>query len=305
MGRSGEEIVDRKSAIAEAGGFTLIELLVVIAIISVLMAALLPVLHRVRKQAKAIVCQSNLRQWGMVLATYTEDHQGRFPSTVFNSGIDSVWLLRGAFLSGKDANEPQDSFHHFHTQKITCCPMATKPARWYEFGFSGTKNSFGSPYEVRGRQGSAFGSWQITTPAPTFCGSYGLNVWLFQGFRVGVGDPILSRDLQIVLDVLSLQGRSGIPVLLDATYPWSWSYDTDSPPTDPVYGHPGIGYHCTIRHQDSLNGLFLDWSVRKVGLKELWTLKWSKDFDRAGSWTKAGGVQPEDWPAWMRKFKDY
>ena len=22
-------------------------------------------------------------------------------------------------------------------------------------------------------------------------------------------------------------------------------------------------------------------------------------------WTRAGGVQPEDWPAWMRKFRDY
>ncbi|NLH43532.1 MAG: hypothetical protein GX448_16955, partial [Planctomycetes bacterium] len=56
---------------------------------------------------------------------------------------------------------------------------------------------------------------------------------------------------------------------------------------------------------DSVGGLFLDWSVRKVGLKELWTLKWYDEFDRAGKWTKAGGVQPEDWPQWMRGFKDY
>ena len=51
--------------------------------------------------------------------------------------------------------------------------------------------------------------------------------------------------------------------------------------------------------------LFMDWSVRKVGLKELWTLKWSRDFDTAGPWTLAGGVKPEDWPAWMQRFKDY
>jgi hypothetical protein len=42
-----------------------------------------------------------------------------------------------------------------------------------------------------------------------------------------------------------------------------------------------------------------------VGLKGLWTLKWSRDFDTAGRWTRAGGVQPEDWPDWMRRFKDY
>jgi hypothetical protein len=45
--------------------------------------------------------------------------------------------------------------------------------------------------------------------------------------------------------------------------------------------------------------------VRKVGLKEFWTLKWNQDFNTAGPWTKAGGVQPKDWPHWMRKFKDY
>ncbi len=59
------------------------------------------------------------------------------------------------------------------------------------------------------------------------------------------------------------------------------------------------------RHNGYVGGLFLDWSVRKVGLKELWTLKWHDQFDRAGKWTRAGGVQPEDWPKWMRGFKDY
>jgi hypothetical protein len=48
-----------------------------------------------------------------------------------------------------------------------------------------------------------------------------------------------------------------------------------------------------------------DWSVRKVGLKELWTLKWYAHFDTVGPWTKRGGVKPEDWPEWMRGFKEY
>ena len=66
-----------------------------------------------------------------------------------------------------------------------------------------------------------------------------------------------------------------------------------------------MGNYCVNRHSGHVNGLFLDWSVRKVGLKELWTLKWYAEFNTAGEWTKAGGVKPEDWPKWMRRFKDY
>ena len=66
-----------------------------------------------------------------------------------------------------------------------------------------------------------------------------------------------------------------------------------------------IGYSCINRHDGGVNCVFLDGSVRKVGLKELWTLKWHGRFDTAGPWTKRGGVRPEDWPQWMRRFKDY
>jgi hypothetical protein len=63
---------------------------------------------------------------------------------------------------------------------------------------------------------------------------------------------------------------------------------------------------CISRHHLGFtNALFLDWSVRKIGLKELWALEWSREFDTAGPWTKAGGVRPEDWPPWMQNFKDY
>jgi len=49
----------------------------------------------------------------------------------------------------------------------------------------------------------------------------------------------------------------------------------------------------------------LDWSAGRIGLKELWTLKWNMQFNTANEWTKAGCVQPEDWPEWMRNLKDY
>ena len=59
------------------------------------------------------------------------------------------------------------------------------------------------------------------------------------------------------------------------------------------------------RHQTGTNVLFMDWTVRSVGLKELWTLKWHRKYPTNGPLTKAGGVQPGDWPEWMRNFKEY
>jgi prepilin-type N-terminal cleavage/methylation domain-containing protein len=58
--------------------FTLVELLVVIAILVLLMSILLPAIHRVRKHAAAMTCQSNLRQWGLLLDTYVTGNDGKF-----------------------------------------------------------------------------------------------------------------------------------------------------------------------------------------------------------------------------------
>jgi prepilin-type N-terminal cleavage/methylation domain-containing protein/prepilin-type processing-associated H-X9-DG protein len=61
-------------------GFTLIELLVVIAIMSILMAILVPALHKVRFHANETACLSNLRQVNLALIAYAnEDSRTRYP----------------------------------------------------------------------------------------------------------------------------------------------------------------------------------------------------------------------------------
>jgi prepilin-type N-terminal cleavage/methylation domain-containing protein/prepilin-type processing-associated H-X9-DG protein len=57
-------------------GFSLVELLVVIGIIAVLVGVLLPALSRSRAQANAIKCMSNLRQIGLGLVMYNNEHDG-------------------------------------------------------------------------------------------------------------------------------------------------------------------------------------------------------------------------------------
>ena len=68
-------------------------------------------------------------------------------------------------------------------------------------------------------------------------------------------------------------------------------YESDS------MGARQIRFFCINRHDEFINSVFLDFSVRKVGLKELWKLKWHRNSDL--------NAPPPDWPDWMKKFKDY
>jgi prepilin-type N-terminal cleavage/methylation domain-containing protein len=286
-------IINHQLSIINSRGFTLIELLVVIAIISLLMAILIPALERARKQARAMVCQSRLRQWSMTLAMYADDNQGHLPSST--TEITSLWLLRGTFFDRQDPNSTDETArYHFGTRGIALCPMTAKPSG---------KGSFPITYDgtliAAGTYGSTLGTWEMTTPPPAFRGSYGYNDWLFKGFAK------LVPPTAPALDVFSMRGRREIPLMLDSASPSMQPKSADKPPASEDVPTSIMGLICMNRHSGCVNGLFLDWSVRRVGLKELWTLKWASDFDRAGLWTKAGGAKPDAWPAWMRKFKDY
>jgi len=108
-----------------------------------------------------------------------------------------------------------------------------------------------------------------------------------------------------------VKGQSDIPLLLGATRYNGLADSVDDPPEyDGQWYDEGssagrMKRYCLDRHDGFVNGLFMDWSIRKTGLKELWTFKWHRLYNTAGPWTKAGGVLPTNWPQWMRRFKDY
>jgi len=58
-------------------GFTLIELLVVIAIIAILLAILMPALHRVREQGQRVVCENSLKSLQLCWIMYADDNDSK------------------------------------------------------------------------------------------------------------------------------------------------------------------------------------------------------------------------------------
>lgn len=60
-------------------GFTLVELLVAVGIIALLLTMLLPAMQGARKQARLILCLSNLRQFAIAAQTYALNYNDHYP----------------------------------------------------------------------------------------------------------------------------------------------------------------------------------------------------------------------------------
>ena len=179
---------------------------------------------------------------------------------------------------------------YYKEPDLRCCPMATKP------------------YTEGGQ--TPFGAWGID-PGDFLTkgdyGSYGINGWVeTRNTTEGVGQS--QENYARRWKTPHVRGAGYVPLFLDAKWIDGWPNPTDGPPEyegEPWQAGGNMARFCVNRHNGMINSAFLDWSVSKIGLKELWTLKWHRQFDTAGPLTKAGGARAEDWPQWMKTFKDY
>jgi len=74
------------------GGFTLLELLVVMSVIMILAALMMPALANAKTRAKSTSCLSNLRQIGLGMLLYADDHGGWLPTTTHGTTTNFCWL---------------------------------------------------------------------------------------------------------------------------------------------------------------------------------------------------------------------
>jgi len=248
-------------------GFTLIELLVVIAIIALLMAILMPAINLAKMQAQAVVCQTRLRHWSLIFKLYTDDNNGCFHRSAKERGGDHwINVLRPYYNDSWD---------------MLVCPSASKG--------TDDKNELGT-FKGYNREFPMPDGREKKVPI-----SYGINSWVTYQIEDTAGEDRPPKWFWRCIS--NAKGTNNIPVLGDSTHFDAWPHAYDEPPPTPDFfklgdqgGEKGIDmmHFCINRHNGFINLLFMDWSVRKVGLKELWVLKWNREFDINGLWTIAG-----------------
>ncbi len=272
-------IIEKSGGRITGRGFAITGIVVpVVAVPVSLMIILMPALNRVRQQARTVACMANLKQWGLIFSMYTEDNNGLFFSDE-RDDIGSWWL------------EPLKPYHHDHLDMMLC-PAAV------------------NLYIGGGR--NPFGAWKVSDAT----GSYGINGWICN-LQQGKTEFRGHGPIENYWRTPNVRGTGYVPLFSDSMWCEGWPRQDDKPPPDENWLMDKVNESemkaddnemrrfCINRHEGFANSLFMDWSVRKVGLKELWKLKWNRTYDTEGTWTMAGEVQPIDWPQWMRRFRDY
>ena len=246
-------------------GFTLIELLVVIAIIAILAVMLLPAFARAKQKAQAIQCISNLHQWGIYWNLYTGDFNGHFPN-----GTD---LNGGTWYRGQWFSALQD---YWGKQPLLTCPVASEPNPNGQ-NYGGINSAY--------RMGINVSSSGSLTASNDLC-SYGFNLWGYNAQQ-----DIQNRPQAYSWRTINVPGdASNIPLQLDSRwrgggpmYEIQDKYDSSSVKdnySDPSNNDPLEMQHFAFpRHGKKTQVVFFDGSARGVRVKELWSLKWHRNWD--------------------------
>ena len=254
------------------------DLVVVLACIVFLLANLAAIGPRGRRHAKQMLCLSNLHKWGIIFQQFAADNDGYF--------------MRGWWY-GDYPVETTDYWmealrpYYGNNHKLRCCPETTIPST----------EASGSPWGGWG----TFVAWGVFgyewgPVVPGDYGSYGMNGWICNPPQQDSHEhPTLWNWRNA-----NVAGAENVPLFTDNQWIDAWPEHNDDPPE--YEGQPWgwgsqMGRFCVNRHSGFVNSAFLDFSARKVGLKELWKLKWHRNFDV--------NYPPPDWPPWMQDFQDY
>ncbi len=263
------------------------DLVVSIACIIFLLANIAAVGQRGHRHAKQILCLSNLQKWGQCFHAYAADNDGFFMEGWAEVACQQTaphykhyWM---------EALRP----YYGNVHKLRCCPEAAIPGTELglnQWGGNGTFTAWGVfdgswYYVVPGDYGSYTNNAYICNPPPCATIIQGhLTEWNWRTANVHSADTI--------------------PLMGDGQWTDAWPHHSEA--ASEYDGQPWMVDHawqmlrvCINRHSSNVCWVFLDGHARTVGLKELWKIKWHRNFDING------GPTGNEWPLWMRDFTDY
>ena len=228
-----------------ASAFTLVEMLVVISLITLLISMLLPSLGKSRRAARAMICSSQVAQMSNAVIMYADNHKGRLFPIVHSPKM--YWMGRLERYWNED-------------DRILICPQTT-----------GNSGGLGNADLNWG----PIGGW-----GDNLAGSYGMNLWLLPTGAFANDPNMIQAGYHRNMDSTS----SLTPVFGDSQWVGAWPDDIDTWPGN-TYNPPNthlrgffMNRFCNDRHDGSINVSFLDGSARLVRLRELWQLKWHREF---------------------------
>jgi prepilin-type N-terminal cleavage/methylation domain-containing protein/prepilin-type processing-associated H-X9-DG protein len=227
--------------------FTLIELLVVIAIIAVLVALLLPAVQQAREAARRSQCKNNLKQIGLALHNYHDNHQTFPPGWIavdpttgaqaaHDGGTGVGWgtlilphldqaAVFGAFDSTVAISDPANLTLRATKLAVFSCPSDPKP-EFFEILEEASGSSFAPP---------------VNLPTANYIGSFGTDE--LDGCENAPGTPPVRPNGQCISNgPLFHNSRTMIRDITDGT---STTFFVGERRTDPGATTPTNGWHST------------------------------------------------------------